>query len=157
MYHELLTFLLFVSTPTRRDIAAAVSILCRSASNPKTAQWVGLKRVLKYLQGTKDFSILISASSEQQLSDSCDSEWSRDREDCRSTAGVLLQLDYTTAAWRSIKQTTVALIYRGVVCCPARGRKADRLDTLFAQGNGFRTGRANYNSREQPRIDSRGR
>ena len=61
MYQELLRSLLFVSTSTRPDIAAAVSILCRSASKPKTAQWVALKRVLQYLQGTKSFSFLISA------------------------------------------------------------------------------------------------
>ena len=106
---ELLGCLLFVSTRTRPDISAAVAILCRYASKPNNAHWVALKRVLRYLQGTKDFSLLISASGEQQISASCDADWAGDREDRRSTTGFLLQLDDTTVAWRSIKQTTVAL------------------------------------------------
>lgn len=53
-------------------------------------------------------SLLISASGDQQLSAGRDADWAGDREDRRSTTGVLLQLDDTTVAWRSIKQTTVA-------------------------------------------------
>ena len=58
-YQERLGCLLFISTRTRPDISAAVSILCWYAFNLMQAHWTCLKRILRYLQGTIDFALRI--------------------------------------------------------------------------------------------------
>lgn len=54
-YQELVGCLLFISTRTRPDIAAAVSILCRYSSRPTEVHFMGAKRILRYPNGNKNF------------------------------------------------------------------------------------------------------
>ena len=77
-YQELLRCLLFLSTRTRLDIKASVGILCRYSSNPKQVHWVALKRILRYLNGTKDHALNIFRSDEPVLSAFCDADWASD-------------------------------------------------------------------------------
>ena len=108
-YQELLGCRLFIATRTRPDITPAVSILCRYTSKPNQVHCICLKRILRYLQGTKSFALRISAEEDDVLIAFCDADWAGDRVDRRSTTGVLLQLGQSTNIWKSVKQNTVAL------------------------------------------------
>lgn len=108
-YQELLGCLLFISTRTRPDISAAVRIMCRFAASPTWVHWDGLKRILRYLRGTADYSLRIDADDVQVLKAYCDADWAGDRVDRKATSGVLMQLGRSTVAWRTLKQGTVAL------------------------------------------------
>ena len=44
---------------TRLDIADAVSYLARFMSNPGHAHWEAIKRVIRYLKGTKDAKLIL--------------------------------------------------------------------------------------------------
>ena len=57
VYQELIGCLLFITTRTRPDIAAAVSILCRFSCAPTETHWICLKRLLRYLRGTKGHAL----------------------------------------------------------------------------------------------------
>lgn len=109
VYQELISCLLFIATRTRPEITASVSIHCRYASSPNQILWMCLKRILHYLQGTRDFSLRIFVDGDSVLSACCDSDWAGDRVDRRSTTGVLLPLGRTTVTWKTVKQTAVAL------------------------------------------------
>ena len=108
-FQELLGSLLFISTKTRTDISAAVSILCRYTSNPREVHWNALKRILRYLRVTIDFCLPLRADDDTVLRAFCDVDWANDRDDRRSRSGILLQLGCTTIAWKTRKQSTVAL------------------------------------------------
>ena len=52
IYQQAIGCLIYLSTVTRPDIAAAVGILSRFMSNPSKDHWTGIKRILRYLKGT---------------------------------------------------------------------------------------------------------
>eukprot|EP00961_Rhodomonas_salina_P106976 1440533-Rhodomonas_salina.2 len=56
-YHQLLGSLLFVSCSSRPDISLAVNKLARYATCATDKKYTALKRVLRYLIGTKDRGI----------------------------------------------------------------------------------------------------
>ena len=107
-FQEIVGCLLFISTRTRPDISSAVGILCRSAANPHTAHLIAVKRVLRYLQGTRNFGLKIDAA-EMGLTAFADADWGSDRADRKSTGGILLQIGGSSAAWKTGKQSVVAL------------------------------------------------
>ena len=53
-YQKAIGCLTYLATNTRPDISAAVGILSRFMSDPGTVHWVGIKRILRYLQDTRD-------------------------------------------------------------------------------------------------------
>lgn len=52
LYREAIGALLYLSTTTRPDVAAAVGILCRKVSSPTQNDWNGVKNVFRYLRTT---------------------------------------------------------------------------------------------------------
>lgn len=71
-YQELLGGFSSISTRTRPDISAAVSLLCRFSANMRRSHWVTLKRVLQYLRGDTEFDLFLSRRSEEVLTAFCD-------------------------------------------------------------------------------------
>ena len=60
-FHHNVTKLLFVSTRARRDIQTAVAFLTRRVNSPDEDNWGKLKRVTKYLNGTRNLVLTLSA------------------------------------------------------------------------------------------------
>ena len=109
VYQELIGGLLFIATRTCPDIAAAVSILCQFSCAPTETHWTCLKRILRYLRGTKGHALPLYTGNEQDLVAFCDADWAGDRVDRRSTTGIVLQFGKRTVAWKALKQSSVAL------------------------------------------------
>ena len=57
LFQMLIGSLLYIILGTRVDIAFAVIKLARYASNPSNINFTAIKRVFKYLKGTKDYGI----------------------------------------------------------------------------------------------------
>lgn len=138
-YMSLVGSVLYAAMVTRPDIAVAVQMLSRHLQNPSAEDWVAAKRVLRYLQGTRELSILYSGEranagnrqySEPVLvgySDSkrpgagdrrhtepvlvgySDSDWAGDAKSRRSTTGYVFQLAGGCVSWATRLQPTVAL------------------------------------------------
>jgi hypothetical protein len=53
-YHEAVSSLMYAMLGTRPDIAYAVQTVSRFATNPGPAHWEAVKKIFKYLKGTRD-------------------------------------------------------------------------------------------------------
>ena len=56
-YQQAIGCLTYIATATRPDIAAAVGVLSQYISRPSKDHWIGVKRVLRYLKGTLNYSV----------------------------------------------------------------------------------------------------
>ena len=74
-YPRVVGMLLYLSTNTRADIAFAVSQVCRFTSNPKKSHGQALKRILRYLKGTKDRGTIFHPSKTLDLECYVDSDF----------------------------------------------------------------------------------
>ena len=56
-FKSLLGCLQYLALMTRPDICFAVNMFSQFQSNPREPHWTGLKRILRYLQGTKTIGL----------------------------------------------------------------------------------------------------
>ena len=73
--------------------------------------WLGRKRFLRYLQGSKGLRLTYTKEASYDLQVESDSDWSGDVNDRKSTTGYYFKLNGRNAAlsWGVRKQATVAL------------------------------------------------
>jgi hypothetical protein len=107
-YATLVGSLMHLANCTRPDIAYAVGVLARFMSAPKMSHWLAAKGVLRYLCGTRDYGIFYSANSSSKLTGYTDSDFARDVDTRRSTAGYTFILANGAISWSSKRQATVA-------------------------------------------------
>jgi hypothetical protein len=108
-YRKIIGMLLYVSTNTRPDIAAAVGILAQKVSKPRKLDLNECFRIIKYLMKTQNQSILLGNS---KLSDPLmaytDANWAEDRLTRKSTSGFICQVFNSTVSWSSKRQDVIA-------------------------------------------------
>lgn len=108
-YQQAIGSLLYVAQGTRPDISFAVNTLSRFNKNPTTAHWAAVKRILRYLQGTKDLKLIYTKDGNEKITGYCDADWASDVRDRKSCTGYIFLLQGGAISWRSQKQQTVAL------------------------------------------------
>ena len=109
-YQSLIGSLMYGMVGTRPDIAFAVGVLSKYASNFGKAHWQAGKRVLRYLQGTKALPIRYKGQLEDlQLICYCDADYASDTDSRRSVTGYVVMLANAPVSWKSVQQKTVAL------------------------------------------------
>jgi hypothetical protein len=108
-YRNAIGSLLYCSTWTRPDIAYSVNSLSRFVENPAPAHWTALKRVIRYLKGTRDECLSFNSGSELELVGYCDSDWSGNTDSRRSQTGYIFFLAGGAITWKTKLQPTVAL------------------------------------------------
>jgi hypothetical protein len=82
-------------TFTRPDIAYAVQQICLHMHDPREPHLTGMKRILRYLQGTPDYGLLLHRSSRSDLIVYTDADWAGCLDTRRSTSGYALFLGTT--------------------------------------------------------------
>ena len=107
-FKEAIGSLLYLVTCTRPDIAHAVSIASRT-SEPTQAHWTLIKRIFRYLSGTKNLGIRFRWEKCPQLCGYCDADYANDMETRRSTSGYGIFYGQTLIAWRCQRQPIVSL------------------------------------------------
>jgi len=110
-YAMLIGSLMYLAIGTRPDIAYSVQRLAQFTQNPKPAHWTAVKRIFRYLKGTRTLGITYGGAGElnnEELNIYCDADWASDS-DRKSISGYVLTLAGGAVAWSSKKQTTVAL------------------------------------------------
>ncbi|OWY97396.1 polyprotein [Phytophthora megakarya] len=109
---EAIGSLLWLSNCTRPDITMPVNYLARFVASPTTAHWTAVKRVLRYLHGSRDLKLAYfrkqAPQREVNVAIYSDADWAGDK-DAKSTSGGLLTMNCMPIAWYSKKQSTVAL------------------------------------------------
>ncbi|XP_052728353.1 secreted RxLR effector protein 161-like [Vigna angularis] len=79
---------------------------------PRMSHLNAVKRILRYLQGTHSYGILLGrgeTGEEVQITSYSDADWCGDKEDRKSTAGYIFFMGGTPISWSSRKEPVVAL------------------------------------------------
>jgi hypothetical protein len=95
-------------TFTRPDIAYAVQQICLHMHDPREGHLVTAKRILRYLQGTISFGLIIPRSASSQLVVYTDADWAGCPDTRRSTSGYAVFLGGSLVSWSSKRQPTVS-------------------------------------------------
>ncbi|CAA7014967.1 unnamed protein product [Microthlaspi erraticum] len=93
---------------TRPDISFAVNKLSQFMHRPTNEHWAAVKRVLRYLLGTKTHGIFLHAKNTPTLHAFTDSDWAGNKDDYTSTSAYVVYLGSHPVAWSSKKETGVA-------------------------------------------------
>ncbi|KAF2316403.1 hypothetical protein GH714_041744 [Hevea brasiliensis] len=85
-----------------------VNRLAQYMHRPTEEHWQAVKRVLRYLQGTAEYGLLLRPSSVYEISAYSDSDWAGSIEDRKSTTGFAIYLGRNLVSWASKKQRSVS-------------------------------------------------
>ena len=87
----------------RPDIALYVGIVTRFSANPRENNWMDVKRIMRYLKGTKDYGLYYKKNEKFELRTYIDSDWARNIDDRKSTSGGEFFLGKRLVTWTSKK------------------------------------------------------
>ena len=122
-YRQLLGALAHIARFSRPDILFAVFYLARYQQNPGEAHWKALKRILRYLKGTKSLALTfrrgetnlanINLHSDKNTSIDLlqaftDADWAGDKDERKSTSGYVITLNDCPILSKSTKQKATA-------------------------------------------------
>ncbi|WJZ88075.1 hypothetical protein VitviT2T_007407 [Vitis vinifera] len=100
--------LMYAQVCTRPDIAYIVGMLGRYLSNPGMDHWKKAKRVMRYLQRTKDYMLTYRRSSHLEIVGYSYSNFAGCLDSRKSTSGYIFMLTGGAVSWKSVKQTLIA-------------------------------------------------
>jgi hypothetical protein len=108
-FREAVGALMHLMCATRPDISFAVGMVSRFMESPKDVHWTAVKRILRYLQGTKTHGVRFDPSLGLDFQAFSDADWAGDVSDRKSTSGFLFKLVGGPISWGSKKQSSVSL------------------------------------------------
>lgn len=104
---------MFAAICSRPDIAFTVAYLSRNLDNYSEEHWNAALKVLKYLQGTSDLSIIYSGGTFQNLAKTLeiytDADHASDKSTRKSVSGSITKLNGGPILWASRKQHSISL------------------------------------------------
>ena len=101
-YASVVGSLIYVMLCTRPDIHYVVRLVSRYQSNPGEAHWKAVKRILRYLKGTMDYSLCYQRK-DLLLRGYIDADWAGDVDERKSTSGFIFLLGNSSISWSSKK------------------------------------------------------
>jgi hypothetical protein len=106
-YREAIGSLMYLAVATRPDIAFAVSTLSQFLDNPGDAHWEAVKRIFRYLAGSKSFELTYGGE-RHDLIGYTDADGAV-QEHRRAISGYAFLIDGGAISWASRKQELVTL------------------------------------------------
>ncbi len=101
--------LAYLANGTRPDLSWAVSRLASEVSSPSRSGWERIKRLLRYLNGTKELGLRYKSPAQAMRMDTyVDSSFAVDKRKGRSVTGFIVYLTGGAVLWKSRLQSTVA-------------------------------------------------
>jgi hypothetical protein len=138
-YAKLLGELQYVANCTRPDIAYAVNKLASYTANPSLQHYGALKRILRYLAGTKTHGITYCKPHDDAGTDNlfhgfADAAFANN-DDMKSTGGYVFMASGGAITWKSKKQSVIALstTESEYVALSEAGREAIWLRNLYGE------------------------
>ena len=116
-YSSIVGMLLYLSSNSRPDIQFAVHQCARFNHNPKKSHGEAIKRIVRYLQGTKDKGLKFKPTQEMELDLYVDADfaglWNYEHDQdpvcVKSRTGYVITLGGCPVIWSSKLQTEIAL------------------------------------------------
>ncbi|KAD3067741.1 hypothetical protein E3N88_35621 [Mikania micrantha] len=118
-YASVVGSLMYAQVCTRPDIAYITGMLGRYQSNPGLDHWKAAKKVLRYLQGTKEYKLTYRRSDDLEVIGYTYSDFAKCKDDKKSTSGYIFMLSGGPISWKSHKQqltTTSTMMAEDVAC-----------------------------------------
>lgn len=106
-YREAVGALMYAMLGTRPDISFAVTTVSKFSSNPGMAHWEAVKRIYRYLLGTKELWLSYGGVA-KELVGYADADGSMS-EDRRATSGYAFLVDGGAVSWSTKRQEIVSL------------------------------------------------
>lgn len=106
---SLIGCLMFAVMGTRPDLCSIVIILSRYQTYASSMLFTVLKRVLRYIKGTLDLSLIYKCNKDNLIQGYVDSDWGSCILDRKSTTGYCFKVFDCTVMWGTKKQHTVAI------------------------------------------------
>ncbi|KAL6342944.1 hypothetical protein AAG906_016964 [Vitis piasezkii] len=100
--------IMYTQVCTRLDIAYMVGMLGRYQSNLGIDHWKVVKKVLRYLQGTKDYMLTYRRTNNLEIIGYSDSDYADYKDTRKSSSGYILMLSNGPISWKSHKQPLIA-------------------------------------------------
>lgn len=116
-YSSIIGMLLYLSTNTRPDITFAVSQVARFSANPKKSHATAVKKIVRYLLGTRDVGMVMRPDGTFRVDLFVDADFlglfradpDSEPTSVRSRSGVALYIGNVLTTWQSKLQTKIAL------------------------------------------------
>ena len=107
LYVSAIGSLMYAQVCTRPDIAYIVGMLGRYLSNPEKDHWIAAKRVMRYLQRTKDYMLTYRKLDQLEIIGYSDSDFARCRDSMKSISSYIYLLAGGAISWTSVKQSII--------------------------------------------------
>lgn len=107
-YRGMIGSLLYL-TASRPDIMYSVCVCARFQENPKKSHYEAVKRIFRYIKGTKDLGLWYPKFTGVDIMCYADADLGGSLVDRKSTSGICAYVGMCLTSWFSKKQTSVAL------------------------------------------------
>jgi hypothetical protein len=108
LYRSMIGSLLYL-TASRPNITFVVGVCARYPAKSKISHITQVKKILKYINGTSDYGMLYSHSTNSMLVRYYDADWAGSVNDRKSNSGGCLFLEINLISWFSKKQKCMSL------------------------------------------------
>ena len=99
---------MYAQVCTRPDLAFVTRMLGRFQSNPGPEHWKLVKKVLRYMQGTKDYMLTYRRSDNLEVVGYSDADFAGCKDSMTSTSGYIFTFACGAISWKSSKQSVTA-------------------------------------------------
>ena len=106
-YTSVVESLMYAQICIQLNIAYITGMLDRHLSNPGVNYWEIPKRVLQYLQRTKDYMCTYRKLDQLEIVGYTNSDFVRSQDNMKSTFGYIYLLDRGVVSWKSAKQSLI--------------------------------------------------
>jgi len=108
-YASVVGSLMYAQTCTRPDISFAIGMPGKDQSNPGLEHWKAAKKVLRYLQGTKNHMLTYRKFDHLEVIGYTDSDFTSCVDTRKSTFGYVYLLVGGAISWKSAKQSVIVV------------------------------------------------
>ena len=96
-------------TASRLDVMKAVGQVARFQAARKESHIIVVKRMLRYLKGTKEYGLCYPKGNNLIIQDFTDVDWAGSVDDHKSTSGAAFYLGGCLVSWLRKKKTSISL------------------------------------------------
>jgi hypothetical protein len=107
-YASVVGSIMYAQVCTCPDLAFVTGMLGRFQSNPGLDHWKAAKKVLHYMQGTKDYMLTYRRSDNLEVFGYSGADYAGCVDSKKSTSGYIFTLAGGAISWKSSKQTVTA-------------------------------------------------